>query len=69
MAILNKYKKKWKSLLLLRKDRYYDLVLSHDDAPTIPLNGNLTKKCLISYIDTNNKNCIVDNSLLFSDSN
>ena len=66
MAILNKYKKKWKTSLLLRKDRYYDFVLSLDNAPTILLTGDLTKKCLISYIDTNNPACIIDNSLLFS---
>jgi hypothetical protein len=66
MAILNKYKKKWKTSLLLRKDRYYDFVLSLDNAPTILLTGNLTKKCLISYIDTNNPACIIDNGLLFS---
>lgn len=66
MAILNKYKKKWKTSLLLRKDRYYDFVLSHDNTPSIDIDGKLTEKCLITYIDTNNPNCIIDNSLLFS---
>ena len=69
MAILNKYKKKWKTSLLLRKDRYYDFVLSHDNTPSIPLNGNLTKRCLIGYIDTNNKDCIISNTSVLSDYN
>ena len=68
MAILNKYKKKWKTLLLLRKDRYDDFVLSLDNTKAVPLDGKLTEDCLISYIDTNNPECIIDGSLLFSDS-
>ncbi len=67
MAILNKYKKKWVTSLLLRKDKYYDFVLSHNNEKTVQLNGKLTERCLISYIDTNKKDCIIDNSLLFSD--
>ena len=68
MAILNKYKKKWKTLLLLRKDRYDDFVLSLDNTKAVPLDGKLTEDYLISYIDTNNPECIIDGSLLFSDS-
>lgn len=68
MAILNKYKKKWKTILSLRKDNYYDFVLSLDNASTVLLDGDLTERCLINYIDTNNPECIINNTLLVSDS-
>ena len=62
--ILNKYKKQ-KQRLLLNTQKYLDFVLSLDDSKTIALDGNLTEKCLISYIDTNKEECI-DNASLVS---
>ena len=56
MAILNKYKR-WNPLLLPLMDRYYDFVLAQDNAPTIPLNGELTTNCLFSFIDTDIEDC------------
>ncbi len=61
--ILNKYKKQ-KQRLLLNTQKYLDFVLSLDNSKTINLDGNLTKKCLISYIDTNNEECFDDKSLV-----
>ena len=67
MAILNKYKKKWKTNLFLRKDNYYDFVLSLDNAHTVLLDGNLTERCLVNNIDTNKEECIPDGETLMSD--
>lgn len=63
--IINKYKR-WKPILLLIEDKYHDFVLSQDNSNTININGELTKKCLISYIDINNKECIGNNGEVFS---
>lgn len=65
MAILNKYKR-WKPILLLDKSKYYDFVLSLDDAGYIPLNGILSDSCLISYIDTEKNECIIGDGGLIS---
>ena len=66
MAILNKYKKKWQTGLQLRKDNYYDFVLSLNNESSVPLNGKLTTRCLSSYIDVENKDCLIDGGGLIS---
>lgn len=63
--ILNKYKR-WKPILLLNEDKYNDFVLSLDNSNTININGELTNKCLISYIDINNNQCVGDNGEIYS---
>lgn len=63
MSILNKYKR-WNNILTIDKSYYYDFVLSQDNN-TFSNNGN---DCLIMEIDINNKNCIVENSILKSHS-
>lgn len=55
--ILNKYKR-WKARLILNRERELDFVLSQDNSPTVELNGELTEKCLISYIDMNIDGCV-----------
>jgi hypothetical protein len=63
--ILNKYKR-WKPRLIINRDRELDFVLSQDNSPTIEIDGDLTKRCLISYIDANIDSCIDDNGDLLS---
>ena len=63
--ILNKYKR-WKPRLIINRDRELDFVLSQDNSPTVEIDGDLTKRCLISYIDTNIDECIDDNGNLSS---
>lgn len=65
MTILNKYKR-WKPILLIDKSRFYDFVLSLDNSQTVKLDGSLTNKCLISYIDTNNPECLLEQGGLLS---
>ena len=60
MSILNKYKKKWKQTLQLRKDNYYDFVLSLDNARSVYNTGNLVARCLTSYIDVGKKGCLIE---------
>ena len=55
--ILNKYKR-WKARLILNREKELDFVLSQDNSPTVELNGELTEKCLISYIDMNIDGCV-----------
>ena len=66
MAILNKYKKKWKSLLNIRKDRYYDLVLSLENDLSVIPDNKLVDRCLIAYIDTNRSECALEDGALAS---
>lgn len=61
--ILNKYKR-WYHHLHLLTDKYWDFVLSCDNTPSIPLDGNLDTDCLISYIDFSNKFCIEDGNVV-----
>ena len=65
MSILNKYKR-WKPMLVLDTSKVCDFVLSQDNSQTIDLNGNLTEKCLISYIDTFRNECVDDKGGLVS---
>lgn len=58
--ILNNYKR-WQPRLILNTEKYLDFVLSRDNSRTIELDGNMTKRCLISFIDMNDDRCI-DNS-------
>lgn len=53
-------------MLLLDTSRVYDFVLSQDNSLSIDVNGELTDRCLVSYIDTNNKECVDDNGDLSS---
>lgn len=55
--ILNKYKR-WKPRLIINREKEIDFVLSQDNSFTVDIDANLTKKCLISYIDTNKKECV-----------
>lgn len=63
MPFLNRYKE-WKTKLILLYDRYFDFVLSLDDAPSIPLSGKLTENCLSSYIDMGIDECVDGNDLI-----
>lgn len=62
MSILQKYKR-WNPLLKIDSSNILDVVLSMDNSIGININGKLTDKCLISYIETNNDNCIVGEGL------
>ena len=62
MSILNKYKR-WVPMLTIDTSNQLDMVLSQDHTQTIPVdtnNGVLNTDCLISYIDMNNPDCIID---------
>lgn len=63
--ILNKYKR-WKPRLIINRDRELDFVLSQDNSHTVEIEGGLTKRCLISYIDTNIDSCIDEDGNLSS---
>jgi hypothetical protein len=63
--ILNKYKR-WKPRLIINRDRELDFVLSQDNSHTVEIDGELTKRCLISYIDTNIDGCIDEDGNLSS---
>ena len=63
--ILNKYKR-WKPRLIINRDRELDFVLSQDNSHTVEIDGELTKRCLISYIDTNIDSCIDEDGNLSS---
>lgn len=63
--ILNKYKR-WKPRLIINRDRELDFVLSQDNSHTVEIDGDLTKRCLISYIDTNIDACIDEDGNLSS---
>ena len=65
--ILNKYKR-WKPRLIINRDRELDFVLSQDNSHTVEIDGELTKRCLISYIDTNIDGCIDEDGNLSSSS-
>ena len=67
MEILNKYKR-WKPLLVPIRDKELDFVLSQANANTINIDGNLTTKCLISFIDTRLSECIGEDGKLASGS-
>ena len=67
MEILNKYKR-WKPLLIPSRDKELDFVLSQDNANTVNLDGNLTTKCLVSFIDTRLNECIGEEGRLMSGS-
>lgn len=62
MSILNKYKR-WKPMLHIVKDEYLDFVLSLDNTESLNVDGQLTKRCLISFIDTDIEDCIDGNRL------
>lgn len=62
MAILNKYKR-WNPLFVPSLDRYFDFVLTQDNAPSVPINGKMRTECLLSYIDTNEDDCQEDMGL------
>jgi len=57
MSILNKYKR-WVPMLTINTVNQWDMVLSQDHTPTIPLDGSLNEDCLISYIDMEKDECI-----------
>lgn len=61
MAILNKYPR-WKPILFPVRDRELDFVLSQDNSPRIDIDGNMTNRCLISYIDATKPECAPDYS-------
>ena len=63
--ILNKYKI-WKPRLVVNRERELDFVLSQDNSLGVNLDGALTKRCLISYIDTNLDGCIGEDGSLSS---
>lgn len=62
--ILNNYKKRHIETYLLT-DKYFDVVLAHEDSGfyNTKYDGSLTEKCLSSYIDLQDKNCISGDSL------
>lgn len=62
MAILNKYKR-WNPLFVPLLDRYFDFVLTQDNAPSVPINGTMRTECLLSYIDANEDDCQEDMGL------
>lgn len=64
MSILNVYKRRL-PLLRLRKDKYWDLVLSEDKTPTCPTcrvvdGGVLTEDCLAVYMNFSQPECVED---------
>ena len=64
MSILNVYKRRL-PLLRLRKDKYWDLVLSEDKTPTCPKcrvvdGGVLTDDCLAVYMNFSQPECVED---------
>ena len=63
--ILNKYKQ-WRPILVPVEDRYLDFVLSQSNANTVEITGDMTKKCLVSFIDTRLNECIGSNGSLVS---
>lgn len=64
MAIINKYKGKNPQIKLI-KDEYWDFVLSSDITPQLN-NHSLTEKCLISYVDFSDNNCISSDNKFYS---
>ena len=48
--------------LKVNYDEYWDFFINKDSFPSYSREG-LSTECLISYIDVNNKDCIVDNKL------
>ena len=63
--ILNKYKR-WKPRLIINREKELDFVLSQDNSAAIEITGDLTKRCLISYIDTNIDSCVDEDGNLSS---
>lgn len=57
MQILNNYKR-WQPQLVIDRETTYDFVLSREDSVSIPINKKLADRCLISYIDFNDDNCV-----------
>lgn len=66
MEILNDYTK-WHSILVPKEDRYFDLVLSRCNAQTIHVDGTNTERCLISYFDFSNPECVSGNTIISLD--
>ena len=62
MAILNKYKR-WVPMIIPIKDEYWDFVLSQDNSPSFDILGNLTEKCLSSYINFGDLACQTNNGV------
>lgn len=62
MSILVKYKR-WNNWLTLMDNEYYDAVLTQDNTPAVPLNGSLTRRCLLSFIDCGDRRCLVNRGL------
>lgn len=67
MQILNKYKR-WNPQILLKTDEIWDFVLSQDTTPSIEEDNILSDDCLISFIDTNKEECLIENNYLLSSS-
>lgn len=67
MSILNKYKR-WEDNLIIDKSRCYDFVLSMDRTKLIDIDGKLTTRGLIAYIDTSDDECTREYGALISKS-
>ena len=64
MSILNKYKR-WIPQIIIDRSNQLDVVLSQAVEPSHICDGSyLVDKCLISYINTNEDDCISDNELV-----
>lgn len=57
--ILNKYKR-WKPIFVMDRSRCDDFVLSLATEAGDAVDGQLTKKCLISYIDMTDPKCVLN---------